>query len=120
MAATYAPACLLNQVSITAVLPALLVGAATSVLLCFAISHGVLRTFMHARGVKPWTMADTFGSTLLLSLGSAFVGAAGMIIALSLSELLITSATMLGSAFVLVVLGALCLRLGLLALRKLT
>ena len=111
---------MLNQVSITAVLPALLVGAATSVLLCFAIAHGVLRTFMHARGVEPWTMADTLGSTLLLSLGSALVGAAAMIIALLLSGLLPTSAAMLAATFVLVVPGALCLRLGLLALRKLT
>jgi len=83
------------------------------------IAHGALRPLLEARGVAPWTVRDTLGSTPLVVLGAAL--SAGSVTA---------SATLVAMASVpvwshvlclaLLAAGALALRLGLLALRKLT
>jgi hypothetical protein len=76
--------------------------------------------FMHSRGVHPWTTTDTLGSTLLLTFGAALVGAASVFAALTISTLSAVPRLYGGVAVGFILLGALCLRLGLLALRKLT
>lgn len=100
-------------------LPALLVGAVVAALLALGILHGVLRPFMHARGVQPWTLRDTLGSTVLVTMGAALVGAGSTLaIARFAADLASTSDVLV--AFVLMGAGAVAVRLGLLALRKLT
>ena len=73
---------------------------------------------MHARGVSPWTLRDTVGSSMLVIIGSAIGGAgvALVIVATLVTPSYITAAI----AFALVAMAALSIRLGLLALRKLT
>ncbi len=87
------------------------------------VGHGVLRPMLEARGVTPWRVRDSLGSMPLVLLGSALVTGA-----LTLSVLRwgaacgsapsMAAAWWLGVVVALLV-GALMIRLGLHALRKL-
>jgi hypothetical protein len=83
------------------------------------VGHGVLRPLLEARGIAPWRVRDTLGSMPLVLIGSAMVGGtAGL-----LSAWGVTGCDVVGRTLALVsammVAGAMLLRLGLLALRKL-
>ncbi len=98
-----------------------------------AVGHGVLRPLLEARGVTPWRLRDSLGSlplviggTALIGTGAAVVvgwlfGACGGIMSAAAGKAHgpATVATAVGGTAALLV-GALMLRLGLLALRKLT
>ena len=108
-----------TQVSIATYLPAFLTGGAGAVLLCLATAHGLLRTFMHARGVSPWSLRDTLGSIPLLLFGSASAGMSITVAVLAVSGMS-PGRILTAFAAAFVVAGLLAIRLGLLALRKLT
>ena len=110
---------MINQVSSASVLPALLVSVVGVAAVAIAILHGILRTFMHERGVEPWTLRDTVGSSGLVIVGAAFWGAS---IGLLLAGVPGTGpgATRKVTTIVFACLGLLAIRLGLLSLRKLT
>lgn len=89
-----------------------------------AVAHGILRPQLESRGIVPWRVRDTLASTPLILIGSAGIGAAAAIFAgllaglngsavhLSLTIVLLCTATLLASS-------ALALALGIMALRKL-
>lgn len=52
------------------------VGAVLVSALAGLVSHGVLRPLLEARGIVPWTVKDTLGSTPLILSGSALIGGA--------------------------------------------
>lgn len=104
-----------------------LVGAGLAALLgaivCAAVAHGILRPLLEARGVVPWTVRDSLGSLPLVLVGSALsVGAAFYLVLQRLAPSVASHAAVLPSvaAGVLLLVGLSTLRLGLLALRKLT
>jgi hypothetical protein len=88
--------------------------ALTSAVMAVVVAHGILRPLLEARGVSPWRWRDTLGSTPLVTIGSAIVSASATQVVLSAawqSRVL---------CLALLAAGALTLRLGLLAVRKLT
>lgn len=97
------------------------VGAA---LLALTVAHALLRTFLESRGVHPWTLRDTVGATPVLLLGAWLLGAAaGLLVPAGHGALGAGCAMPQGAillALALAALGGVALRLGLLALRKLT
>lgn len=103
----------------TALVAAVLAKASTAI-----VAHGCLRPLMEARGVRPWTVRDSFGAIPLLAAGSALAaGAAAFGTVATLvpcptaprDEMLVRMLC-LG----LLAAGLLMMRLGSLALRKLT
>ena len=100
------------------------VAAALAWLIALAISHSILRTFLEARGVEPWSRRDSALATPLVTLGAALV--TGAVVYLTVATIVpcpvgtgrmgLTRMVCLG----LLASGGLMLRLGLLALRKLT
>jgi hypothetical protein len=97
-----------------------------ALLLVLAVAHALLRTFLEDRGVRPWTLRDSLGATPVLLLGALLLGAAGGLLApwchgtVALGAgCAIPRGTIL-LALALAAVGALAVRLGLLALRKLT
>ena len=97
------------------------------------VGHGVLRPLLEARGVAPWRLRDSLGSLPLVLSGSAMIGAGAAVVmgwlfgacggimsaAVGTAPSRATVATAVGGTAALLV-GALMLRLGLLALSKLT
>ena len=94
-------------------------GALVSVCVAGMVGHGVLRPLLEARGLVPWRVLDSLGSTPLVLIGSAFVGGgAALLAAWGLGGCPVAAwLTVLASAGM--VWGAVMMRLGLLALRKL-
>jgi hypothetical protein len=109
-----------TQVSHPTFAAALLTGALSAALISLVVTHGLLRTFMHARGIAPWTWKDTIGSSLLIGLGGALLGAASMLVCLIAIGTAVLTPAYVSVTALLLLLGAIVLRLGLLALRKLT
>jgi len=115
---------------VNATLDAVLMTALVSAGVCMGVAamvgHGVLRPMLEARGVTPWTVRDSLGSMPLVLFGAAACGAGGSVGTYWLtgvSGAIIPSVhpSMLAAmAVALVLIGLLVLRLGLLALRKLT
>lgn len=101
---------------------AAIVAALACALVAVVVGHGILRPMLKSRGVSPWTVRDTLGSTPLVVFGAAAIGAAAALASgwlWCVCEAIIP--TVLGViAGALFLLGLLMLRLGLLALRKLT
>lgn len=97
-----------NSIVVTAV------AAFTSAALALVIAHGTLRPLLEARGVAPWRWRDTLGSTTLVTLGSAVISGS--------ATQAVLNATWWPRVLCLALLaaGVLTLRLGVLALRKLT
>lgn len=56
--------------------PVLLGGVGASALVAM-VSHALLKTFLEARGVRPWTRRDSLGATPVLLLGAALLGGSG-------------------------------------------
>ena len=104
---------------VTAVASALLAG-----ILAFAISHAILRTFLEARGVEPWSRRDSALATPLVTLGATLI--TGAVVYLTVATIVpcpvgIGHGTAIRVVSLgLIAAGGLLLRLGLLALRKLT
>jgi hypothetical protein len=97
----------------------LLAAGGCAMLVTVIVGHGVLRPLLEARGIAPWTVRDSVGSLMLVVLGSglfagglaAFVACRAFHSGLGLFDVLCLAAFAA---------GALMMRLGLLALRKLT
>ncbi len=93
--------------------------AIVAILITVIVGHGVLRPLLEARGVRPWLLKDSVGALTLATIGSAAFAA-------SLTALIVCrvyhSDFALFDVLCLALLccGALTMRLGLLALRKLT
>jgi hypothetical protein len=93
--------------------------AAGAMLVAVVVGHGILRPLLEARGITPWTLRDSVGSLMLVILGSGlFAAALGAVVVnrvrrgdFGLFDVLCLAAFAA---------GALMMRLGLLALRKLT
>lgn len=104
---------------VTAVASALLAG-----LLAFAISHAILRTFLEARGVEPWSRRDSALATPLVTLGATLITGAVVYLTVATIVPCPVGTGRMGLARMvclgLLASGGLMLRLGLLALRKLT
>lgn len=90
-----------------------------AILVTMSVGHGVLRPLLEARGVRPWLLKDSIGALMLVTIGSACFAA-------GLTALIVCriyhSDFALFDVLCLALLcgGALTMRLGLLALRKLT
>lgn len=99
---------------------AALAAAACAVTITTAVGHGALRPLLEARGITPWTLRDTLGALPLVVIGSGSATAAvvGAATRHALERRAIGAADMLCLA--LLATGAAMVRLGLLALRKLT
>lgn len=104
-------------------IPVLIAGV-TGALIAVIVAHGVLRPLLEARGITPWRFRDSLGSTPLVVIGSGITSAS--LVAL---VLMVAAAALLGVnagwwlrvlCLALLAAGVLTLRLGLLALRKLT
>lgn len=101
-----------------------LVAAVVAKLVTAIVAHGCLRPLMEARGVRPWTLRDSFGAIPLLAAGSAIAAGAavfGTVATLvpcptSPRDALLVRVLCLG----LLAVSLLMMRLGALALRKLT
>ncbi len=91
--------------------------------LAWIICHRVMRTFLEARGVEPWTAFDSMGSAPLVLAGAAAIGggttlAAGLFVN-PCAQLVHTTAAQV-AAIALAITGLLMLHFGLLAIRRLT
>ena len=87
------------------------------------VGHGVLKPMLEARGVVPWTRRDSLGALPLVMIGAAATGVGAMLLADWLFGVcgdIITPAVNVGAGTVALFAGLFTLRLGLLALRKLT
>jgi hypothetical protein len=87
-------------------------------------THALLRTFLEARGVRPWTLLDSLGASPVLLLGALLLGTTGGVLAawwLTCPGLrcAVPSVGVL-LALLLAAAGVLATWLGLLALRKFT
>ena len=84
------------------------------------VGHGILRPLLEARGVSPWRVRDSLGSMPLVLLGSGLIGGTGTL----LGVWGVTDCGVAGWAValtsVLLISGTVMVRLGLLALRKLS
>lgn len=98
---------------------AMLVTAGSAMFVAAAVGHGVLRPLLEARGIRPWTVRDSVGALMLVILGSGILG--GGLAGVSIGWV-VRSAGGMFDVLCLAALaaGALMMRLGLLALRKLT
>jgi hypothetical protein len=101
-----------------------LIGGVAALLLVVAVSHALLRTFLEARGVRPWTLLDSLGASPVLLLGALLLGTSGGVLAAwwltcpgitcAVPSVGVLLALLLAAA------GVLATWLGLLALRKFT
>ena len=101
---------------------AAIVASAVCAMVAGIVGHGVLRPMLEARGVAPWAVRDSVGSMPLVLIGAALIGASG---ALASGWLWCACDAIIPTVLVVVagtlfLLGLSMLRLGLLALRKLT
>lgn len=84
------------------------------------VGHGVLRSFLEARGVAPWSLLDSLGSMGLVMLGTGVIGGSGGLLALWGISGCDVAGWSVVCASGLLVCGVVMTRLGLHALRKLT
>ena len=107
---------------VEAVVAAAVAAAVACALVAAIVGHGILRPMLEARGVSPWTVQDSLGSMPLVLIGAAAIGASAALASgwlWCVCDAIIPTA--LGAiAAPLFLLGLLMLRLGVLALRKLT
>jgi hypothetical protein len=83
------------------------------------IGHGILRPLLEARGVAPWTLRDSLGSTPLILIGSFVLGAAtAFFLAHGITKCTI-GVPIMALLSASIVISVLVVRLGLIALRKL-
>lgn len=101
----------------TALIPALAGGLAAA-MLCVIVAHGILRPLLEARGITPWTVRDSLGSLPLVLIGSALT--VGTTIYLVVGDPASARLPVRVLCLALLCAGLLMVRLGLLALRKLT
>jgi hypothetical protein len=93
--------------------------ALLAMVLVAAIGHGLIRPLLEQRGITTWGLMDTVGAMPLVLMGAAtIVGTAAVLLVLLATECP-PGAVGVGGSVVLVAVGALWVRLGLHALRKL-
>ncbi len=83
------------------------------------VGHGVLCPLLEARGITPWKLRDSLGSLPLVLLGSGLMGGTAALLAAWGVTRCSVALWAIVTAIAVVVCGALVMRLGLLALRKL-
>ncbi|HEY0931145.1 MAG TPA: hypothetical protein VGE27_14590 [Gemmatimonas sp.] len=96
---------------------AALTGALLVAVLSAAVAHGVLRPLLEARGIVPWTLRDSLGSLPLVIAGSALATGSAVYLA---GQWFSADFMVRVLCLALLCAGLLTVRLGLLALRKLT
>lgn len=93
--------------------------AIVAILVTAIVGHGVLRPLLEARGVRPWSLKDSIGALMLVMIGGA--GFAAGLTALIVCRVYHSDFVLFDVlCLALLCCGALTMRLGLLALRKLT
>jgi hypothetical protein len=108
---------IVSGTAVGALAGAAIAGAVIAAALSAMVAHGILRPLLEARGIVPWTVRDSLGSIPLvifgsaLAAGSAIYGAGWLFSAEPMVRVL---------CLALLCAGLLAVRLGLLALRKLT
>ncbi len=95
-----------------------IIGGTPVVIAAAGISHGILRPLLEARGVSPWTVKDTLGSTPLVLIGSSLIGACVSVVAVMVGRSCDDRQVWVAGAGALAVIGAGLIKLGLLALKK--
>ncbi len=97
--------------------------ALLAVLVTWAVAHGILRIFLEARGVRPWTRRDSLGSLPLVLIGTLLTFLAGMLLANPANSAVPAAGNTPVIRLVLLALllvGLFLIRLGIFALKKLT
>lgn len=89
-------------------------------MLCAIVAHGILRPLLEARGITPWTVRDSLGSLPLVLIGSALTAGAAVYLVHLMSDASSARLPVRVLCLALLCAGLLMVRLGLLALRKLT
>ena len=84
------------------------------------VGHGILKPLLEARGVSPWRVRDSLGSMPLVLLGSGLIGGTAVLLGLWGVTRCEVGGWSVASASGMLVVGTVTLRLGLLALRKLS
>ncbi len=82
------------------------------------VAHGILRPLLEARGVAPWSLKDSLGSTPLVLIGGALVGGAVAIGAALVVPPCARSSAIAALAIAAVAVGLVTMKLGLVAIRK--
>ena len=101
--------------------PNVLLASVVCALVAGMVGHGVLRPLLEARGVTPWRVHDSLGALPLVLIGSALIGGGAALVGWLFGVCGgIISPAVGAAAVVAVLVGVFVLRLGLLALRKLT
>lgn len=98
---------------------ALIVGFLVAATLATVIVHGMLRLFLEARGITPWSMRDSVGASPLIVAGSGGIGAVASCAMQAQQSGNVRGAVLVVLIFTLLV-SVLLMRLGFHALRKLT
>ena len=84
------------------------------------VGHGVLRPLLEARGVKPWRVRDSLGSMSLVLIASALVSSALAWLSMMMVMPCVFALPLVAGLVVVACAAVMMLRLGLLALQKLT
>ena len=109
------------ELPVTSAVPNVLLASVVCALVAGMVGHGVLRPLLEARGVTPWRVHDSLGALPLVLIGSALIGGGAAPVGWLFGVCGGIISPAVGAAAVAAVLaGVLMLRLGLLALRKLT
>jgi hypothetical protein len=102
------------------------IAALLAILVAELVAHGALRTFLEARGVKPWRWSDTMLATPLIMAGAGAVGGGGAAIGHRVGNRAFITHLPLSSLWIdfaglaAVCIGLFMLTLGVIALKKLT
>lgn len=97
--------------------------ALLAVLVIGAVAHGILRIFLEARGVRPWTLSDSLGSLPLVLIGTLLTFMGAMLLANPANSPVSAAGNTPIVHLVLLALvlaGLFLIRLGIFALKKLT
>ena len=109
------------ELPVTSAVPTVLLAGFVCAGVAGMVGHGVLRPLLEARGVTPWRVHDSLGALPLVLIGSALIGGGAALVGWLFGVCGGIISPAVGAAAVVAVLaGGLMLRLGLLALRKLT
>ena len=84
------------------------------------VGHGILRPLVEARGVTPWRLRDSLGSMPTVLIGSGLLGGTGMLLATWGATGCDVAGWKVAVAGGLVVAATIMMRVGIIALRKLS
>lgn len=97
-----------------------LTGGLAAAVLCAIVAHGILRPLLEARGITPWTVRDSLGSLPVVLIGSTLTAGAAVYLVHLMGDAPSARLPVRVLCLALLCAGLLMVRLGLLALRKLT